>query len=49
MSIDTILSEFRQYWSSLAKTIKFFLSPEKLRNLKYDYLTAKQGYVLSQT
>ena len=45
MSLNTILSEFHQYWSNLAKTIKFLLSPEKLRNLKYDYLTPQQRYL----
>ena len=44
MSLNTILSEFHQYWSSLAKTMKFFLSAEKLRNLKYDYLTPQRRY-----
>ena len=44
MSLDTILSEFHQYWSSLAKTMKCFLSPEKLRNLKYDNLTVQRRY-----
>ena len=27
-----------------SKTIKFSLSPEKLRNLKYDYLTLQRRY-----
>ena len=45
MSLDTILSDFGQYLLSLAKTIKFFLSLEKLRNLKYDYLTAQRRYI----
>ena len=45
MSLNTILSEFRQYWSRLAKSVKFFLFPEKLRNQKYDWLLNYDIYV----
>ena len=39
MLLNIFLSNFQQYRTLLAKVIQFFVSPEKCKNQRYEYLT----------
>ena len=45
MLLNIILSDFQQYRILLAKVIQFFVSPEKRKKQRYEFLTLNRQYV----
>ena len=45
MLLNIILSDFQQYRTLLAKVIQLFVSPEKCKNQRFEFLTPDRGHM----